>query len=162
MKTKNIRCHVATLLDETLPFDGRGPRTFNARRRLAAWLDSGRKHLPTRLVSDVHHLEDVLQKEGAYRSIPKDNPRQRGARRFKPPFSVDFWEERGEMRITVYDANDRKVVSWDTDEVIDLIESGFLDTSGYVMGRVFRPGRLEQSVLDYLEDIGVIPSAELA
>ena len=47
------------LLDETLAYDGRGPRTFQARARVAESLDKGRKPY----VADLRWLEHVADEE---------------------------------------------------------------------------------------------------
>lgn len=89
------------------------------------------------------------------------NPR-RGRTKFKPPFTVYTHFERGEARISVDDRGGHEVASWDTEGVEDMVESGYFDTSGFIMGREVRRGRLEQSVLNYLFEMKVIPSVEMA
>ena len=76
-------------------------------------------------------------------------------KRFVKPYRVETWSERGEFTITVYDANDEEILSWDTEGVNDMVESGYFDASGFSMGREVRPGRLENSVLKYIEEMGI-------
>lgn len=40
-----VTMNAATVLDRTFHLDGRGPRTWRARRLLAEWLDTGRGSL---------------------------------------------------------------------------------------------------------------------
>ena len=75
---------------------------------------------------------------------------------FREPFHVDFHSERGEVSIHVTDADDNEVWYADTDMVNELVEDGFLDTRGFIMGRNARPDVLENSVIDYLRSVGII------
>lgn len=88
------------------------------------------------------------------------NPKRRST--FKSPFTVDVWLERGEGKISVDDARGHEIAFWDTEGIEGMIQDGYFDASGFIMGREVRPGRLEQSVLNYLKNMGVITKAELA
>jgi len=76
---------------------------------------------------------------------------------FREPFHVDFHSERGEVSIHVTDADDNEVWYADTDMVNELVEDGFLDSRGFIMGRNVRPDVLERSVISYLRSVGIIP-----
>lgn len=58
---KSLHDEVAEYLDRTLEYDGRGPFTFHARRRLSEFLDSGKKYKSIR--RDLRHLAYVVTKE---------------------------------------------------------------------------------------------------
>ena len=58
---KNLRHRAAAALDATLEHDGRGPRTYLTRQRVAAALDLD-KGLTKK---DVEWLESIVQKENA-------------------------------------------------------------------------------------------------
>ena len=55
------RAQGARLLDETLDHDGRGPRTYQTRQRVAAALDLNRKPY----VADLRWLQHVADEERA-------------------------------------------------------------------------------------------------
>lgn len=78
-------------------------------------------------------------------------------KQFRPPYHVDFHSERGEASIYVTDATGADVWYADTETVNDLLESGYLDARGFIMGRNIRPEVLERSVVSYLKEVGVIP-----
>lgn len=86
---------------------------------------------------------------------PKRNPRRvsssRGVkagqkRRYpKPPFHVTVWEERDNLQIVLWDADDNEVASWTDDDARQMFEDGFFDRR-----------RLEQSVIEYARYIGIL------
>lgn len=82
--------------------------------------------------------------------MPEENPP-----RFKHPYRVDTWFERDRKSIVVYDADDREIAEWWDDEVDAMVESGYFDSSGFIMGREVRKGRLSDSVLKYVEEMGL-------
>ena len=59
MAMESKRAMGARLLDETLAYDGRGPRTFQARQRVAEALDLKRKPY----VKDLRWLQHVVDEE---------------------------------------------------------------------------------------------------
>lgn len=70
---------------------------------------------------------------------------------------VSTWFERGSGSITVsLKDGGRQIVGWVDSDIDDMVEGGFFDTSGFVMGTCLRPGRLESSVLDYCVEVGLL------
>lgn len=67
----------------------------------------------------------------------------------KAHYEVNIWFERDRSSIVVYNMNGRAIAAWQDDDVQDMFENGF-----FVSGR--GNNKLAESVLKYLQDIGVI------
>jgi hypothetical protein len=80
---------------------------------------------------------------------------------FKKPYRVETWFERDRKSIVVYDANDREIAEWWDDDVDEMVESGYFDASGFIMGREIHPHKLEDSVLGYIEKMKLDKPARL-
>ena len=63
----------------------------------------------------------------------------------KRPLHVTVWEERDNLQITLWDATDTEVATWTDDDARQMFEDGFFDRR-----------RLEQSVIEYAEYIGLL------
>jgi hypothetical protein len=109
---------------------------------LRLYFESGRK-LTARSEDDAREIREAMESGEV-------NPPA-----FKKPYRVETWFERDRKSIVVYDANDREIAEWWDDDVDVMVESGYFDTSGFIMGREARKGRLEDSVLGYVKELGL-------
>lgn len=115
-----------------------------------AWLETGLYD------NSEESAQAWLDANKRLREKREDNP----MKHFRPPFHVDFHSERGEVSIYVTDADDNEVWYGNDETVRELIEDGFIDAKGFIMGRNARPEVLERSVISYLRSVGVIPEDE--
>jgi len=67
-------------------------------------------------------------------------------KRFKAPFRVETWFERGYGSLTISDAEDVTVAHWEDEDLQGLIEDGFLDPQDWTA-----------SAIEYAVSVGLIP-----
>ena len=70
--------------------------------------------------------------------------RRRDVKPFREPLYVDIHSERGESRVNVYDADDKKVCGWRNEELDEAI-----NTSGDLDSRTIHRHGMEAAALDY-------------
>jgi hypothetical protein len=69
---------------------------------------------------------------------------------------VSTWFERDRSSVVVAGPDGATVAEWRDEDVGQMVEDGFFDASGFIMGREVRPGRLAESVLSYCASIGLV------
>jgi len=74
---------------------------------------------------------------------------------------LNTWFERDRAHIALLDVrNDATIVEWWDDEVFQAIEDGFLDSRGFVLGRLTHPRILHESAYEFAANIGLLPESE--
>lgn len=72
--------------------------------------------------------------------------------------SIDVWQERGELTVTLRDSNGGILRHWDAEEAPEAIEDGFLDARESVLGNLARfarqGGALHKSALWAFASVG--------
>jgi hypothetical protein len=111
------------------------------------WKERGRK-IPRRGTPAWHKMYDLWM-EFAFEDKRVNPPA------FKKPYRVETWFERDRKSIVVYDAADREIAEWWDEDVDNMVESGYFDASGFIMGREVHPRKLEDSVLGYVKEMGL-------
>ena len=74
---------------------------------------------------------------------------------------LETWFERDRAHIELRDKDGDTIIEWWDDDVHAAFEDGFLDPKAFIMGRLHDERRLHNSVYEYAEELGLVPTKEM-